>query len=168
MDVKAHNSWLMVMHIKEVEAPACFTATDISGIQIELNFIKTGAKLHGGVIMTLVDIFVYIFDGLNRRNRLHIDVASVLPDEILAVANDPSVVKEMSSNLNSLASVGAPSPCIRVISDCGVLSKGLRKPLSTGATLHARWVGVILTTGPMDHKLFDELKQVWIANRKLR
>src|SRR6266403_1322984 len=134
MDVKAHNSWLMVMHIKEVEAPACFTATDISGIQIELNFIKTGAKLHSGAIMTLVDIF----DGLNRCNRLHIDVASVLPDEILAVANDPSVVKEMSSNLNSLASVGAPSPCIRVISDCGVLSKGLRKPLSTGATLHAR------------------------------
>src|SRR6266404_4377511 len=85
MDVKVHNIWLMVMHIKEVEAPACFTATDISGIQIELNFIKTGAKLHGGAIMTLVDIFVYIFDGLNRCNRLHIDVASVLPDEIVTV-----------------------------------------------------------------------------------
>src|SRR6266478_1101370 len=116
MDVKAHNSWLMVMHIKEVEAPACFTATDISGIQIELNFIKTGAKLHGGAIMNLVDIFVYIFDGVNRCNRLHIDVDSVLPDEILAMPNDPSVVTDMSSNLNRMASVGAPSPCTRLIS----------------------------------------------------
>jgi hypothetical protein len=137
MDIKAQDTWFMVMHLKEIETPACFTATDVSGIQVLLDLINTGAKLHGGAVMTLVDILVNIFDGLDRHNRLYIDVASVLPDEILAMANDPSIVQVMLSNLNSLASVGAPSPCIRVISDCGMLPKGLRKPLSTGARLHA-------------------------------
>jgi len=30
MDIKAQDTWLMVMHLKEVETPASFTATNIS------------------------------------------------------------------------------------------------------------------------------------------
>ncbi len=32
MDIKAQDTWLMVMHLKEVEAPASFTATNIFSV----------------------------------------------------------------------------------------------------------------------------------------
>jgi hypothetical protein len=49
-----------------------------------------------------------------------------------------------------------------------MLQKGLKKPFYIGITIHARYIRVILTTGPMNHKLFDKLKQLWIVDRKLK
>jgi hypothetical protein len=62
--------------------PQSFTAADITCIQILLDLISASAKLHSGAIMALVHIFVDVLDSLDRSNRLHIDMAPVLPDKI--------------------------------------------------------------------------------------
>jgi hypothetical protein len=55
----------MIMHLKEIEMPACFIAINISYIQVLLNFINTPVKLHSGTIMTLVYILVYVLNSFN-------------------------------------------------------------------------------------------------------
>src|SRR5258708_17813144 len=41
MNWQMQYTWLMVMHLKEIETPGSFTATDISCIQVLLDFINT-------------------------------------------------------------------------------------------------------------------------------
>jgi hypothetical protein len=64
----------------------------ISCIQIELDFILAGAKLHSSPIMTFVDVFINIFDSLDRSNRLHIDMTLVFPEQPCTVWYNPTVV----------------------------------------------------------------------------
>ena len=61
-------------------------------IHIELNLILTLAKLHGGTVMALVDIFVDVLDPLDRSNTLYVDMASVLPEQKDAEWNDKMIV----------------------------------------------------------------------------
>jgi len=95
-------------------------------------------------------------------------VTPVLPDEILAMTDHPSVVHLISALLNSLASVETPGPCIGVIGDRGVLIEGLGKSFRADTTNHAGRVLVLSTTGTMDHILLDKLKQLRIIHGKLR
>ena len=98
------------------------------------------AKLHNGAIMALIHILEYVLDSLDRGNRLHINVTSILPDEIFAMTDDSSVVNLIFVTwtcTNSLASVKMPCPRIRVISDGGTLSKSFGKPFGANTILHA-------------------------------
>jgi hypothetical protein len=88
MDLKAHNIGDLFLHGKEKEAPMSLTTADVARIQILLDFISTGSKLHGGPIMALVHILVDILDGLDRGNGLYIDVTAISPDEVLGVADN--------------------------------------------------------------------------------
>ena len=95
----------------------------------------------------------------------------VLPNEILAVTDHPSVVHLISVPLTcvkGLPSVETPCSGIRIFCDGSVLIKGLRKAFSAYTILHARRVFILSTTGTMNHKLFDKLKQLRIVHRKLR
>ena len=105
----------MLLHFKEVEPPIGLTAAHISGIQVLLDFIYTGAKLYGGAIMTFVDILVDVLECPNRGYELNVDVAAVLSYEILEVAHNPTIVNLLSSNYMGLASVRAPSAGIGVL-----------------------------------------------------
>jgi hypothetical protein len=58
--------------------------------------------------MALVDILVDVFDGLDRCNGLEIDMATILPDEIGAVCDNPAIVNLPSMNLMCLSSVLVP------------------------------------------------------------
>jgi hypothetical protein len=82
INLKAHNSRNMLLHVKEVEAPYSFIAANIAHIQVKLDLIYASAKLHSGPIMPLVYILIYVLHCLYRGNRLHINVASILPDKI--------------------------------------------------------------------------------------
>jgi hypothetical protein len=92
MDMKVHNTGVTLMHLKHVDTPKGLAARDISGIQVLLDLIHTGAKLHGGAVMTLVHILEDVLDCFDRGNGLDIDMAAVLPDEIPRVADDPAIV----------------------------------------------------------------------------
>ena len=95
----------------------------------------------------------------------------VLPDEILAVTDHPSVVhliSALSACRKGLPSVETPCPGIRIFFDGGALIKGLGKTFSACTILHTGRVLILSTTGTMNHELFDELKQLRIVHRKLR
>jgi hypothetical protein len=137
VDLEVQNTGLMVLHLKEVKPPAGLAAADISGIQVLLDLICTGAKLHGGAVMALVHILVDVLDCLDRGDGLNIEMAAVLPDEIPGVADDPAIVNLKPPNCMGLASVCALGACIRVISDSGVLPEGFGKALAAAAIDHA-------------------------------
>ena len=128
----------MLLHIKEIQAPKSLTAAHIACIQILLDLIIAGAKLHSGVVMALVHILVDVLDSLDRCNRLYIDVTAILPDEIPGVADNPSIVNLLSFDNMRLASVAMPGASIGVFSDCGLLPKVLRKAFGTFAIYCAR------------------------------
>src|SRR6266850_3899137 len=110
------------------------------------------------MIMALVHIFVDVLDSLDRSNRLHIDMAPVLPDKIWGVANHPLIVNLPALDFKNLACVTMPSASIRVFSDSGLCSKCIGKNLRTAAIDNARRTGVLIATGGMNHKLLDKLK----------
>jgi hypothetical protein len=171
MDGKTQNAGLMILDLKEVKTPVCLTAADVVRIQVVLDLIMGSAKLHGGAIVTLVHILVDVLDSFDRGNGLHIDVTPVLPDEILAVTDDPSVVDPILviwTRANDLPSVETPCPGIRVFRDGGTLIERLGKPFSAYTVLHTGRLLVLITTGAMDHELLDKLKQLRIVDRKLR
>jgi hypothetical protein len=90
-------------------------------------------------------------------------VTPVLPDEILAVTDDPSVIDLIFviwTCADDLPSVETPCPGIRVFCNGGTLIKRLGKPFSAYFILHTGRLLVLSTTGTMDHELFDELKQL--------
>jgi hypothetical protein len=92
VDLKAYDIGNLLLHVKEIEAPQSLTAADITCIQILLDLILASAKLYGGSIMALVHILIDILDSLERGNRLHIDMAPVLPQKIGRVADNPLVI----------------------------------------------------------------------------
>ena len=65
MDCKAQNTGLMILDMKEVMAPGCLIAADITCIQVVLDLIMGSAKLHGGTIVALIDILVDVLDGFD-------------------------------------------------------------------------------------------------------
>ena len=65
---------------------------DMVCIQIELDLILTCAKLHGGMVMALVDIVVDVLDPPDRTNAPNVDVAPILPEQKDAERNDPMVI----------------------------------------------------------------------------
>jgi hypothetical protein len=75
-----------------------FTAANIACIKIKLDLIIAGTKLHGGVVMVLVHILVYVLDGLDEDNGLNIDVTTIVPDEILAMTDNSLVINLLSPN----------------------------------------------------------------------
>ena len=91
----------------DIQMPKSFTAWHsmcasrycclISSVQV--------AKLHCGAIMALVGLD-------NRHNRLHIDVAPILPDQVLGVTHYPAIVNLCPSNLHRPASVMMPDASI--------------------------------------------------------
>jgi len=65
MNCKAQNTGLMILDFKEVKAPVCLTAANITRIQVVFDLIMSSAKLHGGAIMALVHILVDVLDSLD-------------------------------------------------------------------------------------------------------
>jgi hypothetical protein len=168
VSLKANNGGVMLLHGKHIETPMSFTAANIAHIKILLELITASAKLHGGPIMALVHILVDVLDGLDRCNGLHIDVAPILPDQVPGVTHNPSIVHLLPANLNSPASVAMPGASIRVLSDGSLLLELLGKVFRAFAIDHARCIMILVTARPMNHELFDQLKQLRIVLWKLR
>jgi hypothetical protein len=106
----------MPLQLKKVKPPVGLATGDISGIQVLLDFIPTGAKLHGGAIMALVHILVNIFECFDGGDRLYIDVAAILPDKIWGVADHPSIVNlHIIFDSMSPKGIASPGACIRVL-----------------------------------------------------
>ena len=98
-------------------------------------------------------------------------MAPVLPNEVPVVTDNPSVVNlipAMLTCLNGLPSVKASCPGIRVFCDGGVIIERLGKSLGAFLILHTGGLFVLSTTGAMNHKLPNEVKQLRIVQRKLR
>jgi hypothetical protein len=75
--------------------------------------------------MALVHIFVNVLNSLDRSNRLHIDMAPILPDEIWRVANHPLIVDLIALNFQNLAYVMTSGVSIRVFSYSGLCPKSV-------------------------------------------
>src|ERR1700689_2029915 len=101
--------------------------------------------------MTLVDILVDVFDGLERRGTLHIDVALILPDQIWTIRNHPAVVHLhiIGANFN----FASPSIVTSAIRGIGVFREGggmairLREVFGALVILHASCLTIMFTTG---------------------
>jgi len=118
--------------------------------------------------MALVHILVDVLDCLDRSNRLHIDMAPVLPDKIWGVTDHPLVVDLPSPYVMNLASVTTSGAGIRVLSNSSLCSKGLGKTLRATAINHARGTGVLIATGSVNHKLLDQFKEFIIVSGEFR
>ena len=94
-------------------------------------------------------------------------MATVLPDEIGRVSDDPMIVDLLSPNLMCASSVPAPGGSISILRNSCLIPKRLGKAFGATSILHARGIGVLSTTGLMDHQLLDQLKQLRIVLRKL-
>jgi hypothetical protein len=148
----------MLLHVKEIEAPMSLTAANVAHIKVKLHFICASAKLHGGPVMALVHILVDVLNSLDRGNRLNVNMAAILPDEIFRVADNPLIVNLLSSDLISQVSIRAPGACIRVFCDGGLCSKRLRKALGTPAIHHARCIRILSFARPMNHKFLNKVQ----------
>jgi hypothetical protein len=62
---KTQNARLMILDLKEVKTPVCLTAADVARIQVKLDLILGGAKLHGSTIVALVHILENVLDGFD-------------------------------------------------------------------------------------------------------
>ena len=80
------------MHLISHQPPKGLALRDIVCIQIELDFILTLVKLHGGTVMALVDVFVNVLDSLDQTNTLHVDIAPVLPEQNNAEWNNTAII----------------------------------------------------------------------------
>jgi hypothetical protein len=167
--VEAHNARLTPMHLKEVETPNGLTARDISSIQVLLDLIGAGAKLHSGAVMALVHILVDVLDRFDRGDGLDINVAAVLPDEIPRVADNPAIVNSFATDCICDASVRASGAGVGVLRNRGGFPKGLGKAFGTGAIDDARSVTVVVvcTTGSVNHELLNEGKELIIKEGEL-
>jgi hypothetical protein len=92
VDLKAHYIGVLLLHVKKVKPPHSLTAANEPRIQVLANLICSSAKLHCCPVMALVDILVDVLDSLDRGNRLYVDMAPVLPEEIGRMAHHPLVV----------------------------------------------------------------------------
>jgi hypothetical protein len=97
--------------------------------------------------MTLVDIFVNVLDGLDRKDALHVDMAAELPEPEAWMGNDPSIVDLMTSNLKSLPSVTSSEIGIGILVNGSLLSEWFRESFRTFPILHARSSWIIGTAG---------------------
>ena len=97
VDLQAANIGLDSMHPISHQPPKGLTLRNIVCIQIELDLILTCAKLHGGMIVALADIFVDILDPLDRPNTLYVDIASVLSEQKDAEWNDKTIVNLLAT-----------------------------------------------------------------------
>ena len=94
-------------------------------------------------------------------------MATVLPDEIGTVSDDPMIVNLLSPNLMCASSVPVPGGSIGILRNGCLIPKRLWKVFGAMSIFHASSMRVLSTTGLMDHQLLDQLKQLRIVPRKL-
>ena len=93
------------MHEEMKETPDAFASRNVASIQILFDLIIASSKLHGEAIMAFVHILENILHSLDCGDTLDVDVATILPDEIGTISDDPAIVDLLSPNLMSVASV---------------------------------------------------------------
>jgi uncharacterized oligopeptide transporter (OPT) family protein len=112
------------MHLVHHQLLKGLALRDIACIQIELDLILTIAKLHGGMVMTLVDIFVDELDASDGANALYIDMALILPEQKDAERNDKAIINCLAIGEGIyLSSVATVEVGIGVIRDGGLLTE---------------------------------------------
>jgi hypothetical protein len=94
-------------------------------------------------------------------------MATILPDEIGTVSDDPTIVNLLSSNLMCMSSVLTPGRSIGILGNGCLISEWLWKIFSASTILHARSIRIFGTARIMDHELLDKLEQLRIVFRKL-
>ena len=163
VDLKLDYIGRSTMHVKMEEAPEALARRNVVSIEVLFNFIIASAKLHCDVIMAFVDILENVLDSLDRGNRLDVNMAAVLPDEIGTVSEDPTIVDLLSSDLMCASSVPVFVGCIGILRDGCLIPEWLWKVLGALSILHARCISVVSATGVMNHEHFDQLQQLWCA-----
>jgi hypothetical protein len=68
------------MHPKVEDSPTTLTGRNIASIEVQFHLVFTVAKLHCCTVMTLVDIFVDVFDSFDGGNALDIDMTAIFPN----------------------------------------------------------------------------------------
>ena len=105
VDLKSDSIWRSTVHEEMKETPDAFARRNIASIQILFDLIVASSKLHGDVIMAFVHILENILHSLDCSDTLDVDVATIFPDEIGTISDDPAIVNLLSLDLMSVASV---------------------------------------------------------------
>src|SRR6266567_4689941 len=124
------DSWGFCMHGKFIYVPAGLNGRNVTCIKVFLDFISllVSRHLHGGSVMTLVDVLVNVFHSLNRSTDLYIDVAVELGRKIRIVGDNITVVISLSP-LHKAAVIIRPGILgIAIITKMSGITKFLGKP----------------------------------------
>ena len=105
VDLKSDNIWRSTVHEEMKETPDAFASRNVASNQILFDLIIASSKLHGEAIMAFVHILENILHSLDCGDTLNVDVATILPDEIGTISDNPAIVNLLSPNLMSVASV---------------------------------------------------------------
>ena len=142
-------------------------------VQVVRDLIQTiVVALQGehGMVAHLIDILVYILDGLDGGTEFHIDVGGKEPGEDRIVWNVPLVVHfhlpVSLSDLDHVASLsGRPSPVQRlpVLGSLRLCQKLPRELLGALAVLHVGDVGIEAAVRAVDHALVDDGIESWLS-----
>ena len=134
-----------------------------------VDLLATGKSVCLSSITTaeaLVDVFVNVFDPLDRPNTLYVDMASVLPEQKDAEWNDKTIVDLLATGKSvCLSSITTAEIGIRVIGDGGLVMEWLGKTFGALAVLHAGSIGILSTTGSMDYVLHHQFMELRIDIR---
>jgi hypothetical protein len=152
-----------MMHGKFKDMPACFDRTNISTIDVFLDFIDLllFPYLHSGEIVAFINILVDVLDSLDRSTYFNIYVTVIFGREERAVRDDVSVVKDISFTIGVGATIVWPGILwIAIISKASFIAKHFWIVLATLTINHA----FLWSAGTMKHAHGNSLVQHWMGN----
>ena len=115
-------------------------------------YILTNTKC--SVIMTFVNIFVNILDGLDRCTYFNIDVAVVPGRKIRVIWNNIMVIASVTLRVGvGPAIIGSSILWITILAQAGFSTEILWIVLAAHSFDHARWIWEFRATGTVDHAL---------------
>jgi hypothetical protein len=164
MNVETIDSWRNIVHLIGHSAPEGLTLSNIAGIQVLLDLILTGAKLHGSAIVALVDVLVDVLDGFDGCNPLNVNVATIFPDEVRTVRHHPAIVDLLSIYLKRSPCITTTKNSIRILRKRSLISEWLWKVLGAllGFGIHTGSSWIMDAAGIVDHELLDQLEKLWL------
>src|SRR6266850_2615936 len=154
------------MHIEFKNAPTGFSSRNISGIQIFFDLISILIRyLQSCSVMTLVDVFVNVFNCLNRSTNLHIDMAIVSGRQIRTVRDNIPVGISVPILFKKAPIIGSSIEWIPIITKVSCFTQFFGILFCTPSISHAFGTGLLSTTWTMNHVFSDDLIQNGLSHR---
>ena len=161
------------MHWECEQPPDYLVRAYVPAVEVVRDLVQTiivAFQGEHGLVAPLVDILVYVLDGIDGGTEFNVDVGLKEPGEDGTAWNIPLVIHLHLAvslpDLDHVASLsGRPSPVqwVPLLASLHLCQKFPRELLGALAVLHAGVIGIEGAAGAVDHALCDEGLQSWIS-----